>query len=233
MLPLLILAVAVGAFVLLSKQSPTTPVQVSGLTPDQIALAVRTALAEEPDPNKLDEFANACQEAGYADYANQLHARANLLRQTPPPPGGGQVNPPPPPPPQPQPVVTQGPTATTLWNIQDFQAAYPDAGPLLDDSTPPHGLQVGQKICFFFHTTAGGNSYIAVPGSVDDPDPNATVGYALASVDEQVPGGPPPGTHIQLSTTDESDMYLDEGGQADPAGRFLSMHSPPPPGVMT
>jgi len=84
---LLILGLAIAAFALMNKSTPGA----SGNNPSssEVASAVQTALKVETDPNKLDEFADSL-EPDYHDFANQLHARAGLLRQGG---GGGAVQP--------------------------------------------------------------------------------------------------------------------------------------------
>lgn len=209
-MPLALLAIAGLAAYFLFFQGKSSSNQRPKQSASDVANAVQVALLNETDPAKLDEFANSLQPE-YASYATQLHAKAAVLRA-----GGGAL----PPPGVIIPAVSPGPSTPltfAIWSLSDFEALHPDVTMYLDNSTPPHGLHATQKIRIFFHDAGGG--FIPVPASVDEPDPDGSIGYVNASIDAQVPGGPKPGTHFHLSTSNEDDMYLDDDGTA---ARFLA-----------
>lgn len=211
-MPIALLAIAglAAYFLFFSKGGLSGPTRPAA-TPDQVANAVQVALLNETDPTKLDEFANSLQ-PDYAQYATELHAKAAVLR------AGGNVLPPPGVviPASTNPVIQPTAPVFAIWSLTDFEAMHPGVSQFLDASTPPHALRENQKLVLFLHDSSGG--FIPVSASVDDPDPNATRGYVIASVDYQTPGGPAPGTHFHLSTTNEDDMYLDD----NIAGNFLA-----------
>lgn len=209
-MPIALIAIAglAAYFLFFQGGKGISPNQRPAQSATDVANAVQIALLNETDPAKLDEFANSLQ-PDYANYATQLHAKAALLRAAG---GGGAL----PPPGVIIPAIAPAPAATPLtfaiWSLSDYEALHPDVQQYLDNSTPPHGLRVDQKIRVFFHDAGGGA--IPVPCNVDDPDPNASTGYVGVSVDSQVPGGPKPGSKFHLSTTNEDDMYLDDDGTA-------------------
>jgi len=77
---LLLIIGAAAALLLMMGGGGKTPTDIAGMSADEVKRAVLTALSTETDPHKLEEFANACAALNYADYANQLHARASAIR---------------------------------------------------------------------------------------------------------------------------------------------------------
>lgn len=92
-LPLLMIAGAAGLYFLTQKGgggSGTTPIPA-----DDVKTAVQTALANETDSTKLNEFADSLL-PDYPDYAQALHNKASQLTGTVPVNVGGGGNVPPP-----------------------------------------------------------------------------------------------------------------------------------------